>query len=282
MDNSIHHYVPQFHLRRFVGQDRLLWVYDKDNDRVFSANPKNLAGERGFYSLPEPFPNSSEMERQFSVLEGEASSITDDWLNQLALGRSIEIPDENREVMSLYIATQLLRTSEAKTILLQGTARPEIKGGEEELQRAFHISLLWNEEFINQVSNWLHGCIWTFRVNTLSESLYTSDDPIKVRSSTQHLHWGQILTEGAYLLIPLTPRVLMYCFDSQYWKKLRLFDCRVIPIPLEPELVRDANIHQVGHARRFVFADCNDFLLAREFCVKHPGAVGQNRQRFVR
>ncbi len=280
MSNDLHHYVPQFYLKRFVGTDGLLWVYDKDNDRIFSASPRNLAAEHGFYELPDFFPDSELMEQQFSDLEQEASLITEDWLGRLEPGSSIEIPDENRGIMSLFITLQLLRTSEAKTLLVEGLAKPYALPTENEAQRDIHINLLWNDAIVEGISDWVHSCTWTFRVNELPESLYTSDDPFKARTRTQHLHWAQIPEIGAYLLMPLTPRVLMYCFDPQGWSQLKSVDCQVISVPLEPELVRDANIHQVGHARRFVFSDKDDSLLAREFCAKFPGAVGENRKRF--
>ena len=91
-DNSIHHYVPQFYLNRFVDPDGLLWVYDKDTDRIFSSNPRNLAAERGFYTLPEHFPDPTLMEKQFIAMEKEAALISGDWLDHMALGSSIEIP----------------------------------------------------------------------------------------------------------------------------------------------------------------------------------------------
>ena len=280
MSNALHHFVPQFYLKRFVGPDGLLWVYDKDTDHVFQANPKNLAAQHGFYTLPEVFPDSSLMEQQFSDLEQEASLITEDWLGRLQPGCSIEIPDVNREIMSLYITLQLLRTCEARTLLVEGLTKPETMPVEEELRRAIHLDLLWNDEIVEETSDWVRSCTWTFRVNELTESLYTSDDPFKARTKTQHLHWAQTSKVGAYLLIPLTPRILMYCFDPQGWSQLKQFDCQVLSIPLEPHLVRDANIHQLGHAQRFVFSDQDDFLLAREFCAEFPGAVGQNRRRF--
>ena len=281
MDNTLHHYVPQFYLKRFVGADGLLWVYDKDTDRVFTANPKNLAAERGFYALPDTFPNSSLMEQQFSALEQEAALITEDWLDHIKLDHCIDIPAVNREIISLFITTQLLRTSEARTILIQSIERHEPTHLEKEMERVLHIGLLWDDQTVKKMSDWIHSCTWTFRINVSSEPLYTSDDPFKLRSKTQHLHWGQTSVEGAYLLIPLTPKILMYCFDLQDWNKLKQFDRYVIPKPLESQLIEDANVHQVGHARRFVFSDQDAFQLAREFCTKNPGAVGQNRQRLI-
>lgn len=276
MEYSLHHFVPQFYLKRFTDSDGLLWVYDKDSDHVFSANPRNLAAEHGFYTLPEFFPDPSLLERQFSDLEEQAALITQDWLVHLQSGDSIEIPTVKREIMSLYLTTQLLRTSEARTLLLQG-----IEPSEKEDNQELHSALLWNSEVVKDISDWVYSCIWTFRFNSMPQSLYTSDDPIKVRSRTQHLHWAQTSVPGAYLLIPITPRILMYCFDAQYWKALRKVEYQLLPKPLEPELINDANIHQVGHARRFVFSNKDDLSLAQEFCHKNPGAVGEDRKRFI-
>lgn len=275
MEYSLHHFVPQFYLRRFTDSDGLLWVYDKDDDRVFSATPRSLAAERGFYTLPDFFPDPALLERQFADLEERAALITQDWLDQLKPGHSVEIPAINREIMSLYLTTQLLRTSEARTLLLQG-----IEPSDGEIQPELHTALLWNGEVVKEISDWVFSCIWTFRFNSMPQSLYTSDDPVKLRSSTRHLHWAQTSVKGAYLLIPMTPRILMYCFEPQHWKALKQLDCKVFPKPLEIELVNDANIQQVGHARRFVFSDRDDFSSAQEFCHKYPGAVGQNRERF--
>ena len=244
------------------------------------STPKNLAAERGFYTLHDGFPDPLLLEQQFSDLEAQAALVTQDWLHQLAAGNSVAIPDINREIMSLYLTTQLLRTSEAPTLLLQGITSPELTFDEEEVQRAMHISLLWANGLVDEVSTWIHSGIWTFAMNATSKSLYTSDDPVKVRSSTRHLTWAQTSERGAYLLIPLTPRILMYCFEPQHLSALKRFDCQVSPAPLEGPLVKDANIHQVAHARRFVFSDRDDFSLAREFCASYPGAVGQNRERF--
>ena len=74
----------------------------------------------------------------------------------------------------------------------------------------------------------------------------------------------------------------MYCFEPQQWSALKRFDCQVSPAPLPNALVNEANTHHAGHARRFIFTDRDDFSLAKAFCAKYPGAVGQNRQRFKR
>ncbi len=280
MKDRLHHFVPQFYLKRFVGPDGLLWVYDKDSNRVFQVNPRNVAAERGFYQLPDISPDSSLMEHQLSELEQQAQLITEDWITRFKPGEFIQIPEVNREIMSLYISLQLLRTSEARIMLLQGLAGSQSISSEERSIRDLHLAILWDDEFVNQLASWVNGCAWVFRLNPMPESLYTSDDPIKVRSKTRHMYWAQASMPGTYLLIPLSPRCLMYCFDLEKWGALKPLDGQVIPKPLEPELVRDANLHQVGHAQRFVFSDQNNFEVAREFCLQNPGSVGRHRQRF--
>ena len=280
MENDLHHYVPQFYLERFVGSRGKLWVYDKDNDRVFETIPRNVAGEHGFYKLPVVFQDRSLMERQFSAMEGEAASITKDWLIHIEQGNAIEIPKVNRAIISLFIATLLIRTAEAKHILMESLSSKLQVPIDDDVKRELHIDLLWNDEVVTKVSDWVHDCTWTFRNNSLPESLYTSDDPVKVRTRSKHLHWAQTTMVGAYLLIPLTPRIMMYCFDSQGWHQLKPLDCVLVPDPMEEELVKDANIHQVGHARRFVFAAEQDFETAKLFCAENPGAIGEERERF--
>ena len=280
MTDILHHYVPQFYLRRFVASDGQIWVYDKDTDKIFHTSPRNIAAERGFYTLGQFFPDPCEMEKQFSRIEQEAAKITEDWLNHLNIEQPIDISGITRQVMSLYITTQLLRTSESRTILLQGIKGADVQSIDKKSQREIHIDLLWNLPMVDNICDWVHSCIWAFRFCSHPESLYTSDDPIKLRTSTKHLHWGQIPAVGAYVLFPLTPTILMYCFEKTHWEKLSLVEGFLLPEPLESELVRSANIHQVGHAQRYVFSSRNEFSLARHFCLQHSGVVGLDRKRF--
>jgi len=50
-DPKLHHYVPQFYLRRFCDAAGRLWAWDREADRVFIASPRSVAAERSFYYL---------------------------------------------------------------------------------------------------------------------------------------------------------------------------------------------------------------------------------------
>jgi hypothetical protein len=44
------HYIPQYYLKGFTGNDDLIWVYEKGNQRKFVTRVKNIAHENDFYS----------------------------------------------------------------------------------------------------------------------------------------------------------------------------------------------------------------------------------------
>ena len=85
-NRKLHHYVPQFYLRRFVDDSGRLWVWDRDNDRTFAVKPDNVAAEHSFYlsdELAELGEDALAMEKQFSEIEGEVAQITSQWLDWL-------------------------------------------------------------------------------------------------------------------------------------------------------------------------------------------------------
>ncbi|WP_083948449.1 DUF4238 domain-containing protein [Thermobifida cellulosilytica] len=40
---KLHHYVPQFYLRRFTDPSGRIWAWDKIFDRAFHTNPRSVA-----------------------------------------------------------------------------------------------------------------------------------------------------------------------------------------------------------------------------------------------
>jgi len=76
---KLHHYVPQFYLRRFANEKGQFWVWDKTTDKSFSTAPKAIAAETDFYKLhgfAKMGRDPLTMEKQFSDLEGNVSLIT--------------------------------------------------------------------------------------------------------------------------------------------------------------------------------------------------------------
>jgi len=97
------HYVPASHLRRFTSslEDSHLWVFDKETERFFPTSPEKAAREYGFYS--------DEDERSLEkIVETPVSPI----LNKLHQSQSLDT--EERALLSLYMATFLMRVPERR------------------------------------------------------------------------------------------------------------------------------------------------------------------------
>jgi hypothetical protein len=76
---KLHHYVPQFYLRRFTDASGRLWAWDKQRDRIFYTSPNKVAAETQFYRLTQYEADGHDpltMEKQLSELEGEVADIT--------------------------------------------------------------------------------------------------------------------------------------------------------------------------------------------------------------
>lgn len=274
MSDLLNHFVPQFYLRRFVNSKGQLFVYDKRNNSRFISTPRNLAAQKGFYALAGT--RSVQIERRLSELESEAAKITESWLGQLESWTSVVIPLVNRRIMSRFFAIQLLRTREARIQLSQLDA---VKLSSDEL-RSLHTSMVWDQEVYDWLARQIHDFIWVFAEVNSEKSLWTSDDPIRVRSRERCLNWPRISDSGAYLAIPMSPQIMLYCYEPTYWEKLKRFDTMMSPVTLTDQLIRAENIPQVGHAERFVFSNQPDFQDAESFCDAHPVIRGQGRDRF--
>ena len=232
---KLHHYVPQFYLRRFVDDQGKFWVWDKVKDRIFATSPGRIAAETNFYFLDELDEQGHDpltMEKQFSMMENEASIITDQWiswLNEIELGKQIEIPSVNRDIVARYIALQFLRTADTRDILsaLSATSEPF----PEKERRRLHTYMLWNQETVDLILNRARDSTWTFGRNSTSTPFLTSDNPVTFRTSDNAM-WlkAGILSDGSYIVFPLSPRIVMYCYPKEPpWEKLAKFTLACLP-----------------------------------------------------
>ena len=270
---QLHHYVPQFYLRRFLDPSERLWVWDRDEDRAFATKPGSVAAERSFYyldSLVEKGHDPLTMESQFASLEHEIANITNQWIEWIRdgnLGMSITIPEPNRDLVSLFLALQFLRTADSREILAQlapGANDPPLSERE---RRRLHTELLWDENVINPFREHIHAGIWIFGHNTTGVPFVTSDNPVAFRTSDNAM-WlkAGMLGGGTYVVYPLTPDIVMYCYPREApWLKLASFDSSVSPVSFTADMVESENSAQVFMASRFIISCKDDFSAARTF-----------------
>ena len=271
---KLHHYVPQFYLRRFVDSSGHLWLWDRDRDRIFSTRPKRVAAEKHFYHLTELVTHGHDpltMEKQFSELEGQVAAITGqwlDWLRQSEPIEKIEIPDINRELVSLYIALQFLRTADTRETLAAFAEQYEsCEPISAEEKRHLHTDMLWNDELVQGLAERVHNATWLFGLNATATPFVTSDNPVLFRTG-DNAKWlkAGIYEAGTYVVYPLAPDVVMYCHPNELrWEKIVQFDRCRSPVVFTDEMVQSENSGQVFMASRFIISPRDDFDHERAF-----------------
>jgi hypothetical protein len=270
---KLHHYVPQFYLRRFTDESGRLWLWDRTQDRVFSARPESVAAERQFYRTDDLAKHGHDpltMEKQFSYLEGEAARITDQWLGwlrQMKPMERIEIPDPNRELVFLYTALQFLRTADTREVLAAVMEESQGLKPSFEEKRRLHTDMLWTDEVFRGLADRLRNTTWLFARNTTATPFVTSDNPVAFRTGDNAM-WlkAGIYAAGTYSVFPLAPDIVMYCHPKEPpWDSLGRFDRCLSPVILTDEMVESENGGQVFMASRFVISQRNNFDREREF-----------------
>jgi hypothetical protein len=105
--SSVQHYVPQCLLRAFSDADGNVHAFDKATRATFASNPRNVAGERGFYDLPMGEKVDATVEKHLSRLEGEAEGV----LARVRARREIGFLDRREhETLAHFAAVQFVRT----------------------------------------------------------------------------------------------------------------------------------------------------------------------------
>jgi hypothetical protein len=271
---KLHHYVPQFYLRRFTDPSGQLWLWDRARDRVFRTRPNGVAAENNFYWHEELAALGHDplvMEKQFSQLEGEVAQITGqclEWLREMKPMEKVEIPDINRELVSLYIALQFLRTADSRDVLAAFVeqkvhGKPVVEGE----KRLLHLDMLWSDSIYKGLAERIRNATWLFGRNMTPTPFITSDNPVAFRTGDNAM-WLKVAmySNGTYSVFPMAPDVVMYCHPKEPpWENFGRFDCCLSPVIFTEEMVESENSGQVFMASRFVISSRDGFDRERDF-----------------
>ncbi|MDD9934127.1 MAG: DUF4238 domain-containing protein [Myxococcales bacterium] len=285
-----HHLVPRFYLRRFANADGRLWVFDKARQRAFRSSAQSIAVESGFYasaSLQGTPEGPLFLEAQFAALESEAAQVLECWTDQATGSDRVEIPTVNREVMSLYLVTQLLRTAAQRNLLVEFVRKhPAVDTNAEASVLAdvadAHARLLC-DDVVQALADTLQSFIWVFARNQSGTPFWISDQPVVLEdgASKQWLSTPSLARRGVQLLFPISPWLILYCMEPHHWAKLGAFGDRVSPVEFVGAMVDHENSGQVGMSKRFVFSCEGDFAFARLYCDMHPEIADPDRERLM-
>ena len=100
------HYVPQFLLRRFVGEDGKLRVFNRGNGLSYNASPKDVACQRYYNAveLDTGCIDTQTIEKELSQIEGSGSAV----IKLLLLGTTPT--PEQRDEFALFLTSQDFRS----------------------------------------------------------------------------------------------------------------------------------------------------------------------------
>jgi hypothetical protein len=274
-DPKLHHYVPRLYLRNFANEDGRLWVYDKQSDSVFPVAPAKIAAENDFNRLPLPLAHLGDplsVESAFAKLESSMAPVLARMVAQARAGSAqdvLEISTHDRVLVTEFVASQYFRTLEMRELLsfLLSDIGSEFQSLSADEQKAALFSFFGSAGVIEAMSESIHEAVWIFAKNGSAVPLVTSDHPvcIKSRDSRTWVKGVDPLTDGRYIVLPLSPDVVMYCKEKSSWEALRRFDCAISPVILDAEMVEHENAGQAFAATRFLFSNQPDFSAVRDF-----------------
>lgn len=308
---KVQHYVPRFLLRNFgTGKKDKLFAFDKQLDRSFPTNVKNVAAESRFYDFDldeHEFTIEPGLERIESIAKPIIKSILDaDSLEKQSA--------QDKASMSIFLAVQFIRT---KWFREQFREMP--RQLEESLRRKHgsNVDLSGIADYIkvpddNELALHTYRFIqnhsqefarafasktWALAATDSKHPFVIGDQPIGLQNHVDMSPFGNLGlgVKGIEIYFPLSPKraLAMWCPSlvddlrqsaqalgsmGDPYGILRAIESGT-PIQYSPENVMNFNSLQIAHAERFVFSSADDFSLAKQMLAQHPSTRGGPRSK---
>ncbi len=231
---QVQHYVPKFILRSFgTGRRRSqVFVYDKHEDRVFLSSIGNLAAERQFYDI-EVDDQATSLEPLLCDLETAASDLTAKIRSQQSIGF---LSDDDRVVLSDFLAVQMLRTRQQREIIRdvdeslrremerRGFGPDDIPGfkplTDQEVKLMSMRMLLKPEIFADH----LITKSWILFSSRQPGAFFCSDNPVAMQNTEKSTLLGGNLgfaVPGIEIYFPLSPKLVLALYCPSHETKIR-------------------------------------------------------------
>ncbi len=298
---KIQHYVPQFLLRNFlIGKNDKLHVFDKQTEKVFATNVKNIAAESRFYDF-KIMDQDLTIEPGLSKIEDMAQPIISSILEADSLTR---LTAEDRATLCIFLAIQFTRTKWFREQFrelprqLEGWIR-ERHGEDADLSSiAQHIKVPDENELAivaarsiaraaKDLSVHFANKIWVLGATESDYPFIIGDNPIGLQNMTDMGPYGNLglAVRGIEIYFPLSLRRVLAMWCPSFENLFRAAALRdgaasgaqqVLaamesgsPLAYTPKHVLNFNSIQIRHAERFIFSSNGDFALARKMLSDH-------------
>ena len=297
------HYVPQFYLRGFVGQDGQLGVYDKHTGNHFRTAPGNIACENFFYAVDGVSPGQpihSLIERYLYASEDQAAVTHERLLGELKSGSFDRISDPDQDVLATHVALQYLRTKEARASFVElveklrevhvramlEVEKPELADAsfrlriDEQAHSAIHAWVLLHGEPLKRIRDALLSHLWVIARDGTGRTFYTSDHPVTLHSGAPRpLKDIGFLTHGVEIMYPLSPNYILLIVDRSAHPCNLQDDRKLLAEPASDENLDYYNSMRLRDAHRFVFMRDSDFAFADRYRAAFPDSCTPDQSR---
>lgn len=299
---KVQHYVPRFVLKQFgTGKKHKLFAFDKQTDRTFPTNVKNIAAESRFYDF-EVEGHEVTIEPNLERIETLAKPVIASILDSDSLATQSA---QDKATLSFFFAVQFLRTKwfreqfrEMPRQLEAAIRRKEGKDADlssiahliripDDNELALHTySFIRNhgEDFAKEFAN----KVWVLLATDGRHPFMIGDHPIGLQNQIDMGPFGNLGlgVKGIEIYTPLTPRraLAMWCpsilaslrgqaqlygATSYAHEIVRVVEA-AMPLQYTPDNVMNFNSLQIAHAERFVFSSAEDFTLAKRMLAEYP------------
>ncbi len=270
------HYVSQFHLRYFTGDDGLLDCYDKVNGTLLRLHPTDVAVAQGFFRIVLPDSSRRSLEGVFQDLENYWAPAVAAVVRPQPRDTGIVLPPqqltliEHSPTLVNFVAVQLLRPRFLRELIrADPQAAPILGTGDlpENTLRLLHAFVV--AQGARDLPARLVDLAWYLVPNYSSTPFWASDNPVVMYSrDIQHATVAPIeellQSPGIRLHLPLTPELALAIYDPDN-------------PPFDPaqgianeQWVWGANRMVLKASLRQVYAPRSDFNVARKMIANDP------------
>jgi hypothetical protein len=278
------HYVARLYLRRFAssagGKNPRIWAFDRSTGRTTNPSIRNVAAESYFYETGD-----GGIEQTLGKLETAFGAL---YLELLRVDCFDALNDDQRSVVALFVATQMVRTSahrqqieEIERALLDVVGSAGVPPPPEGVLDARRIHAATMFDVARDLGRLVMLMKWIRVVNRTQMAYWTSDHPVTLYNpvSAPNAIEGNLglACSGIQVFFPLSPTVALCLCDPQFYAEL--------PSDMstdDVETVKFQNSLQLQACTRFVLSSTADFLLAERLRAEYPGLSDLTRPRMKR
>lgn len=282
---KIQHYVPRVYLKNFSknnGKEYYIYCFDKQNNKSFQTNIKDIAFEKEFY---DKISEEQTTEKTLRAIETEVGGVIPKLLKIKDIDK---LSNEEKDILSEFIAYQMIRVKETREAL-KDTAKqffkkyedqlaPELKNQvidsmKEESLRNIHKDIIGE---MNEFKKRIKDMKWILVINRSRFPFWTSDNPVAEYNSIDLSPYGNIGLEclGFEMHIPIHPKIVLIICDPRTFsheptnKVIRYYR----------QVVRERD-YQVRYSTRFIFSNEANFSFAQMMLRENPKIGDPNRKR---